>query len=689
MDMTFAIRQKCPGCNIYLINSTGRKKLIASEQEANIYSISLQRTINVGDIICKKCRLSIYRQTKSKETPELNTANDFVPDSIDNNSTFEIVKSKEAISEVERVEVFVQRTIATHKACCICGSTADLRVIPEETRIQSYIKTQIYIPSGNRCCRIHLINNRIYAEDLVFLKAYSNTTRLTVSELSKIMGTLSIRCDSTLHDKVGEYSISEKQLKVFTGLNWEQLNELKDMLTSLRNSHSRSVIQALVVFLLKLRSGNSNATIASILQLQNEHDVSDYSASVMKSFENDVLPIRFGINAVSRDELIQNHTTEMAKQLYNAHDKLFLICDGTYARHQKSTNNEYQRKSFSGQKKVPLCKPFTICTTDGFVVDMLGPFFANQNDAQILESILEDPESLSKVLNEGDIFILDRGFRDIKDKLEEKNFRVLMPALKGKRKQLTTEESNDSRFVTKLRWAVESVHGIIKQKYSLLDHKIDNKLIPKIGSYFRIVCFLNNTFGKRLQSDVGTFNDIFQRMQNQKNVKFTLADEVEEKGWLRRKLPFGSITSNDLTDFPELTENDLKILFTGSYQLAQAVSYLAEMLDKDGNLKIEFVKDDTTVLKFKVPSRHISRQTYRCFIKYEPNNIGISGVREYICECANGRRTVGCCSHIAAVIYYLSNARYLSRVFKPAEILTDIFTKTKLVPVIESDSDED
>lgn len=83
-----------------------------------------------------------------------------------------------------------------------------------------------------------------------------------------------------------------------------------------------------------------------------------------------------------------------------------------------------------------------------------------------------------------------------------------MSALKGKRKQLTTEESNQSRFVTKVRWVVKSVHGILKQKYRLLNHKIDNKLISKVGIYFRIASFLNNTFKKRLQSDVEILDEI-------------------------------------------------------------------------------------------------------------------------------------------------------------------------------------
>lgn len=120
--------------------------------------------------------------------------------------------------------------------------------------------------------------------------------------------------------------------------------------------------------------------------------------------------------------------------------------------------------------------------------------------------------------------------------------------------------------------------------------------------------------------------------------------------------PFKSVTSDDILDFPEMTERDLKILFTGSYQLAQAVSYLAETVDKDGKLKIEYIKDQSNVLKLKVPSRHISRTAYRCFLRYKSNSVGVSSLTYYTCECVNGKWTVGCCSHIAAVVYYLSHA---------------------------------
>lgn len=213
-------------------------------------------------------------------------------------------------------------------------------------------------------------------------------------------------------------------------------------------------------------------------------------------------------------------------------------------------------------------------------------------------------------MNKGDKFFLDRGFRDAKDVLESKGFTVLMPALKGKRNQLSTKESNQSRFVTKVRWAVEAIHGIIKQKYRLLDRVIDNKLLPKIGLYLKIAAFLHNQFGKTLQSDATFSDEIVVRMKHQIDVENTLANEAEQEGWFRKKLMFQNVSSNDILDFPEMTEKDLKILFTGSYQLSQAVSYLAEMMNDDGIINLQFVKDQTNILKVQVQSRHIGRKLY-------------------------------------------------------------------------------
>ena len=93
---------------------------------------------------------------------------------------------------------------------------------------------------------------------------------------------------------------------------------------------------------------------------------------------------KFGVNSVTREDLIVKHTSEIAKKLHSINeDTLVLICDGTYIYHQKSKNNEYQRKSYSMHKKASLCKPFAIYCTNGYVLDLPEPFYANQNDASI------------------------------------------------------------------------------------------------------------------------------------------------------------------------------------------------------------------------------------------------------------------------------------------------------------------
>jgi len=51
------------------------------------------------------------------------------------------------------------------------------------------------------------------------------------------------------------------------------------------------------------------------------------------------------------------------------------------------------------------------------------------------------------------------------------------------RVQLTTEESNHSQFVTKVRWVVQSVHGIVGRKFKLLHTQVDNKFLPKVGAH--------------------------------------------------------------------------------------------------------------------------------------------------------------------------------------------------------------
>lgn len=91
---------------------------------------------------------------------------------------------------------------------------------------------------------------------------------------------------------------------------------------------------------------------------------------------------------------------------------------------------------------------------------------------------------------------------------------------------------------------------------------------------FKIASFLHNNYSKRLTSDPLFPVEIIQTMKSQNGVENTLADAVYLNDWQRKKLSF---SSEDLENFPEMTEKDLRIFYTDSYQLKQAISYLSEI----------------------------------------------------------------------------------------------------------------
>lgn len=589
------------------------------------------------------------------------------------------------------IELHLRRTVSSHSVCCLCNNTkGPFVIVPLDARLQCFNKLKIFIPSKNRVCQKHLIRKKFFEDDLRLVEVHSNTSHLTAKEISLFLSKTSDLASVTFMDKITSYGLSDEQIKSFTGFSYNNLNKLSSMLKSMRNSDNRMKIQALVIFLFKLRTGASNNLISNVFQIDREQSVSDFCNSVLNSFEKDILPLSFGIKSYTREYLIKNHTSIYARKLFNLTNQLVLIFDGTYLRHQKSKNNNYQRKSYSGHKKVPLCKPFTICTTDGFVVDLPGPFLATENDAKIMEKVISNPNGIACIMEPGDVCIVDRGFRDVVSFLEERGLKVLMPALKGKRPHLTVEEANQSRFVTKLRWVVEAIHGILGKKFKLLHNQLDNKLLPKAGLFCKIACFLNNEFGKRLNSDEELHEEILERMLlNINTTENTLASEAESSSWSRRKTLFSKFSSEELLDFPEMTDRDLKIFFSGTYQFGQAISYLAEIMNDDNSLSLEYVKMRPDIIKTLVRSRHINKKTYKCYIQYRPDSVGCSGIVRHTCDCANGLRTVGCCSHVASIVYYLSNARYKSKIIRPAKVLSEIFTNEDIDPIINEDSDED
>ena len=70
-------------------------------------------------------------------------------------------------------------------------------------------------------------------------------------------------------------------------------------------------------------------------------------------------------------------------------------------------------------KKRHLVKPFVVTASNGRIIDVYGLFEATKNDSSIFLEILEDQNGLRSLLREGDIALVDRGFRDSIKTLED------------------------------------------------------------------------------------------------------------------------------------------------------------------------------------------------------------------------------------------------------------------------------
>ena len=657
---------KCAICQRWIHKVKGLSKKITTQDEVNRYAAYHRQAISLNDILCQQCRLTPEQASLAQE-PE--------PTAGCSTSSAPIDSSSDEFAD-DLTEIGIPRTPSTHRCCLICKSTADLRVVSFSDRSRIFNRFNIYVPEGCRTCHLHSMQAIDHESRLPIV---SHCSRIDVDELRQLYRTGS---NLSLFEKVKNLELSEGQSEHLTGFSREQFSEIAQSLPTLRCSSARSAHQALFVFLLKLRTGNSQNVLASLLEIPKAQSISSYFTSVMQAFEHVVME-DFGPQALTREVLLMNTTPAARRLLGLREDQVALVLDGTYIRHQKSSNNAFQRRSYSGQKKVPLCKPFTICTTNGFIVDFAGPFPGTANDATIVREVLKDPKLLALLLP-GDALVVDRGFRDAVDFMKSMSFQVFMPAMKGKRKQIPCDEANTSRLVTKVRWIVETVHGRVAQRYKLLHNAVDNKMLPKVRSLCRIIGYLENRFCNRSWGDDAMTTEILDYMESRLHVRNTLGELVERERWLRRSTLLQTVSATDLIDFPILTEQQLLVFASGTYQIKLAISYLAEAMDDDDNISMSFVKETPTIVRLDIRSRHINRKTYRVFIEYEPSRNGIEGIRGYWCECPNGNRTVGSCSHVAAAVSYLSHARYQPSIRRPAAELTDLFLPSEN----EDDADE-
>lgn len=470
---------------------------------------------------------------------------------------------------------------------------------------------------------------------------------------------------------------NEKECKRWTRLNAQQINQLFSVLC---NSEANLKREGLLLFLCKLKTGYTNKHLGTLFNV-GASKVQYLIAETMSIIETHFVPRHLGFGHLNR-ELLLKHKDSFAQALYcqDKPNNLVVIFDSTYIYIQKSQNYMFQRKTYSDQKKRNFLKPMMVVTADGYILDVFGLYPATVNDAKIMESIIDTQENLEH-FRKGDVFLLDRGFRDAVPKLNAIGFDVRMSSfLHKKQTQLDWREANNSRIVTKIRQVVERTNNRLKQ-FKLLKNTYCNKSLRDLHKYVRIAIAIINFFQPALKTDQQDWTDFVKIIEENKNRPNDLA-----RLRFKNRNIFTAIDQSVLP-FPHLSLRELRILAIGNYQIKQAISYYGQYIKENGTNYLKVARVNNTVIEHiilknkvqdplciqgEIGSRFQRRIKHKILILIDLMLEKTEAIVGYYCTCKNGQRTVGMCSHVMTIIWYLSYARYMQNLKLSGDWLMNI-----------------
>ena len=363
-----------------------------------------------------------------------------------------------------RLNVLKQRG---NSACVICNALNYHR-LTMKSRVDIFIRRNIYAPQNVRVCNHHLDDNGLIIAALLPVLQYVNRPYVIPgAELQVFLEHLRTAASSVprLEDI---NNLDEDEFYCLFSLNKRQFHELLTYCDRVPEGNFLRYIyeKDLLAFLCKIRQGLSDEFLKVLFNYSSRQATSLAIKKVRMSLMGRFVPRNIRVNSIGRQEYINLHVTPFANELYNENPenpKAIVIIDATYAYINKSSNFRVLRQSYSLHKWRHLLKPTLLVGMDGFILDIFGPYFADyqNNDAAILQHEFErDIEALRNWFQNGDIVLVDRGYRDVIPFLNRLGISYKMPALLERgQHQLTTEQANDSRIITKMRWIVESRNG--------------------------------------------------------------------------------------------------------------------------------------------------------------------------------------------------------------------------------------
>lgn len=560
--------------------------------------------------------------------------------------------------------------VANSSRRCFINSCRNvtLRQVPNSIKIYLLSYFHLYIPDRARICQRHLTTMSL---DEIAENTTRQQSEFNADSFVNIVDIYTRALESRTFFDIDE--ITENELFFWTGLSREKFNRLLNQVPSLQRQSNTPEVD-LAVYLCKIRTGEPSARLSSIFNISRRSIDRKIHLSRRCLF-SDFVPEYIGLDHITRDEIIERNRI-VPNYIFGSEEspKALIIMDGTYLFIEKSSNFLYQRRTYSLHKYRNLIKPFLIVCGDGHIIDITGPYAATTTDSDIMTKILENHDepiengAFHYLFHEGDVLILDRGFRDAIPLTETYGYNAYMPRTKRRGEtQLTTIDANKSRLVTMCRWVVEAVNGKFKRDFKIFRERIFNRASQNTINDFKIAGAIINCFQDPFEDS--QYSDQFiECIRLNLNKPNLLADYVEENNLNRQRITFDRLEAdNQHLVFPELTLEDIILIAVGTYHLKIARSYSSEHIQRTGVLDIEYYRHSERVLinnqenvliRTKIQSRHVRRKTYYTYVLYNTETRGRTAIKEYYCTCIHGRRTLGSCAHVITILYYLGWARH-------------------------------
>lgn len=382
-------------------------------------------------------------------------------------------------------------------------------------------------------------------------------------------------------------------MKMYTAHTKSEFNALLDELPTLQEQLSLKSSDALFMYLMKIRTGCTNDEIAAHCGI-SARTVQRRIETVRSTLRNVIVPKYLKFPRPREDLVTRKSTTSSA--LFDGGDfsRAHLIIDGTYIYTEKSLKHSFQKQTYNSHKKRNYVKIMMGVATDSTIIFAEGVFKATENDATIAEKFFQEDNPIISVYQPRDILIVDRGFRDSVLHLSNLGFIVKMPAC-SPNPQLATMEANESRLVTKVRFEVEKINGLMKNTWKHFAEVIDTYYIPHILHDFEIGAALINRKAKPF-TERENAQLIGELMLSRLNTANTLSQAISNRrvglGYIMAKKEFGTLP--DHSGFPMLSMEDLFMISFGPYQIEQARYYLHDHLEKHGNIVFNLFSEEHT-----------------------------------------------------------------------------------------------